>query len=394
MDGNELRFIEDLFNMNFFGGCTMKELYIHIGLSKTGSSAIQSWLSLNADRLKKQGYDYADLSPSAKNGKITAGNGVLLFQACNQQNWAEVERLIAHVYFMRNNKAIVSSESLQGVSVEAINKISSLCNRHSIRVKVIAYARSAYELLYSNYLQGIKRHGFTFAFGEEQKLSYLTQRQYLQNYYNVFDKNLQIVNYDSVKNDIFSSFSSCVGFIDKGLVVKNKKVNRSLTVAEASLLLQMNKIHNGIFSTEISDYLIEGSSSKLTSVLYSEKLIEKVKFNTTDDLIWINETFSPIGGNIETWHAEISNDNETTEDYESIIDTVIQWALGYENQRKKTEFVEFLRDFAVFLENDFIHKSLLLMEKAKKLRPNGAFILRRVDIYKEQIKTHNNKMYE
>ncbi len=54
----------------------MKELFIHIGLSKTGSSAIQSWLSLNSEKLRLKGVDYADLSPSAKEGKITAGNGV------------------------------------------------------------------------------------------------------------------------------------------------------------------------------------------------------------------------------------------------------------------------------------------------------------------------------
>ena len=55
----------------------MRTLYLHIGLGKTGSSALQSWLSLNAELLSKQGIDYADLVPEVKYGESLSGNGTL-----------------------------------------------------------------------------------------------------------------------------------------------------------------------------------------------------------------------------------------------------------------------------------------------------------------------------
>ena len=60
----------------------MKTLYLHIGLGKTGSSALQSWLSLNAELLSKQGIDYADTVPEVKYGESLSGNGSALHDAC------------------------------------------------------------------------------------------------------------------------------------------------------------------------------------------------------------------------------------------------------------------------------------------------------------------------
>ena len=358
-------------------------------MSKTGSSAIQSWLSLNVSNLKQQGVYYADLSPSAKYGKITAGNGVALFHACTEENWDEVERLIANVYLSQSMKALISSETLQGISENSIKKIAEICEKLAIEVNVIAYARSVYELLYSNYLQGIKRHGFTFDFGKREKLSYRSQRTSLQNYHNVFYKRLKLINYDSVSKDIFSSFASYVGFDPSKLRVKDKKVNRSLTFIESQVLLDMNRIHGGEFSTEISDYLIEKEPKKVTAVFYDNNLIEDVTANTTEDLQWINETIIPIGGAIQISKVPDKVVNKSVGDYGEILDIVIEWSLQYESTEKLIALVEFLRDFAVSLEDSYIEKSLLLMTRAKMLRPNGPFILKRIELYNEKIAGKN-----
>ena len=77
----------------------MKTLFLHIGLGKTGSSALQSWLSLNVEGLREQGIDYADLAPEAKRGDVSSGNGVALFQAVRAGDLDEAERLLRSVYF-------------------------------------------------------------------------------------------------------------------------------------------------------------------------------------------------------------------------------------------------------------------------------------------------------
>ena len=124
----------------------MKTLYLHIGLGKTGTSALQSWLSLNAERLSAQGIDYADTVPEVKYGESLSGNGSALHNACVSQDFDTAEALLTATYFFRpeNSVAIVSCELLQGIKSSSINEIKKICDRNAIEVKVIAYVRSAY----------------------------------------------------------------------------------------------------------------------------------------------------------------------------------------------------------------------------------------------------------
>ncbi|WP_166372400.1 hypothetical protein [Psychromonas sp. SA13A] len=361
----------------------MKKLYIHIGLSKTGSSAIQSWLSLNSEELKRQGGDYADLSPSAKEGKITAGNGVQLFHACNSENWEEVERLILNVYFGNNFKAIISSETLQNISPIAIKKIKSICDDKNIEVNIIAYVRSVYELLYSNYLQGVKRHGFTFRFGEKEGMGYKPQRTFLENYFRVFGSDLKVLNYDSFKKDIYRSFASVLELNVDKFIVKNRRVNRSLIFGETEVLIEMNQLHKGVFSTEISDFLIELSPELPTTVFYKTDLLEKTRKHAIDDLNWINEHLIHDGDLIE---LDFSNKFQSVKhlddiDNSKIFRDVATWALNRETQTYCKELVDFLRDFAVFFEKIDVEQSYKLMKKALLLRPQGPFIQKKVKYY-------------
>lgn len=362
----------------------MKKLFIHIGLSKTGSSAIQSWLSLNVNSLREQGIDYADLSPVAKQGKITAGNGVALFQACNDSNWLETERLLTQVYFQSNNKALISSETLQNISVIAIEQLNQIAIRHGIEVKIIAYARSAYELLYSNYQQGIKRHGFTFKFGEKQRLSYKPQREFLENYYSVFGHSLVVVNYDHVKGNIFDSFAEQIDIDSSKMQLKDKRVNRSLTFTECELLRLANARHKGLFSTAISDFLIDTYPDIATPILYSEPLLTETVKNAQSDIDWVNDTLTPIGGTLSVsldCELQVENDNN-----KRVVDTIVTWCFGFSpDSKSKPPFVDFLRDFANDIVNIDIISAYRLMALAHHYRPKGPYIKKRLDQLKSRV---------
>ncbi|MDZ7785185.1 MAG: hypothetical protein U5K56_20290 [Halioglobus sp.] len=67
-------------------------------MGKTGSSSLQSWLSLNSAALARQGIGYADLVPQAKHGRISSGNGQPLWQAFRKEDLDEVVRLLRHEY--------------------------------------------------------------------------------------------------------------------------------------------------------------------------------------------------------------------------------------------------------------------------------------------------------
>jgi hypothetical protein len=368
----------------------MKELFIHIGLSKTGTSAIQSWLSLNTEQLKSQGIDYADLSPSAKNGEITAGNGVALFHACNDRNWEEVEQLILETYFKNNSKAIISSETLQSLPIEVLIKIKEICDKINVKCIVVAYARSVYELLYSNYLQGIKRHGFTFKFGERESLNYKAQRNFLNNYSNIFNSNLKVINYDSVKKDIFTSFANELTFNIEEFKIKDKKVNRSLTFEESDVLREMNILHKGKFSTAISDFLIKTNPLISTPVFYNNLLLDEVRENAKDDIFWINKNLKPKEGpiSIDFSHV-IQPNNNNNKEKENIISNIVDWCLCTNPFEKDTDFVNFIRDFAVYLEDTVLEHSVKLMEKANYLRPSGMFIKNKLEAYRQLLNAKN-----
>ena len=210
----------------------MKKLYLHIGLGKTGSSALQSWLSLNAEELSRQGIDYADTVPEVKYGESLSGNGTALHKACVAQNFDEVEKLITSTYFYspEGNVAIISCELFQGIRQSTIQKLREICNKNGIEVYVIAYVRSVYEWLYSTYIQFVKRSSITHSFGEKSSdISLSTIVECLRRYLDVFGENLVVLNYDFAKKDMYASFSSITGIDKRGFRQLKVKVNRSLT---------------------------------------------------------------------------------------------------------------------------------------------------------------------
>ena len=93
-----------------------KELILHIGHKKTGSSFIQSVLERNSSLLEKHGYFYppscSDNSQNALQGKISSGNGINFFDHKNfQSNLFNFCKLSTHDDKSRR-KIILSSELL------------------------------------------------------------------------------------------------------------------------------------------------------------------------------------------------------------------------------------------------------------------------------------------
>ena len=184
----------------------MKQLYLHIGLGKTGSSALQSWLSLNADLIAQQGIDYADIVPEVKFGESLSGNGIALHHACVDQDLDRVEELLTTTYFFTpgNTVAIVSCELLQGLSLSKIEAIKDICNRNAIEVTIVAYVRSVYEWLYSTYVQFVKRASHTHSFGaKDEDLEFAAFHDNLQRNLEVFGERMNVLNYDAAKKDIY-----------------------------------------------------------------------------------------------------------------------------------------------------------------------------------------------
>lgn len=350
----------------------MKHLYLHIGLGKTGSSALQSWLSLNARRIGDQGFDYADLVPEAKSGSISSGNGDELVAACRNNDFVEVERLLNEVYFFsgKNERAIVSCELLQGMSESRIQQLRETCDSSGIQVTVIAFVRSIYEQAYSSYLQGLKRGGNDHLFGDKPaEINSSSNIDYIKRYYIHFGDRVTVLNYDHVKDDVYSAFAGIVGFRTDKFKRIDKKINRSVTREEADVLREMNSLHGGRFATQISDYMIAQAPDVQTQARYIPEIVEKVREKSGSNVNWINRQFKldpPLVSDFYAGHEKEPEVVLTEASYQPVID----WVMSYgPNDKQLEDFHDFLLGLADFLEVRGYAGVAKIRDKARRWAP-------------------------
>lgn len=349
----------------------MKSLYLHIGLGKTGSSSLQSWLSLNSTSLASQGIGYADLVPQAKHGRISSGNGQPLWRAFKNADLDEVSRLLREEYCPLGGPevAIVSCELLQNLPRPQILQFRKLCTELDIAVTVVVFVRSAYEHCYSRYGQSVKRDGASHAFGEGRTdLSGWVALDRLVTYSRVFPDNLRILNYDNTERDIFTAFAAATGIDLSVTTPLSGRVNRSLTFAELEVLRQINAVHDGSFATPISDYLIETFPDREPKIFYQDELVEQLRGEHGSDVEWINRHFDvtpPLVADHYTGEetgAEEDNDASTWS-------AIVEWARNYKPPRQKLgEFADLLDALADWIRDPDPQAANALSKKARRCR--------------------------
>ena len=135
----------------------MQDLVIHVGLGKTGSSAIQKSFRVNSPRLRKEGVHYCDLwltRPSVGKHGFSPPNELMTLLRADKD--AAADRLMAifnpdNPAFADAHTVVWSNEALamQWVSMgNFIARVSDQCN-----VKIILYFRNQVDWLVSAYLQ-------------------------------------------------------------------------------------------------------------------------------------------------------------------------------------------------------------------------------------------------
>lgn len=332
----------------------MRRLYLHIGLGKTGSSALQSWLSINAAELARQGIVYADLSADARAGRASSGNGGLLVNALRDSDFTEVERLLQEVYFPPGecNTAIISSELLKDVRPPKLRKLHALLAQLAIEPHIVAYVRSVYERAYSTYGQNVKNVGATEPFAEADiARSMLTTLAWLRKYHEQFGAAMSVLNYDASDTDIYQSFAALTGIDATGTRRIEKRVNRSLSYAEQEVQRQLNAIHGGDFSAAIARCLLEADPDKATAVHYNQALLERTREVCRESIEWINERFHPEPLLACDFYNERGS-APTEESTADIVYTIAQWAQTYEPDASlERSYCEFLQAFTALRDD-------------------------------------------
>lgn len=135
----------------------MKEIVIHIGPGKTGTSALQAWFNKNRSLLSSNGVMYPSHDEDVNN--ISSGNYQSILSPYNSE-WMidkeKVKQLLKRFCASEEKTLLLSSEHFYFVIDELIELMPN--------AKFIYYLRHPLGIIESNYNQGIKRHNYTHKF--------------------------------------------------------------------------------------------------------------------------------------------------------------------------------------------------------------------------------------
>src|SRR5260221_644207 len=282
-----------------------RTLFLHAGGSKTGSSALQVFLYVLAERLQELGFFYCKLGLPVKHDfTVTAGNGVNLYSALSDR-WTDeavwrsnIRNALLSLFAELQHGAICSSETLSLLSGQQWLTLREIAAEERITLIVCFYVRNLADFLSSSYDQAL-RHGYSFTW--PQFLEATKEWEHynaLRRLEQTFDKQtLRVMSYDQLKNRIVESFLEVLGVsenFDANVVGRcnQRIVNRSMTTAEREILCALNGSSAGRLSSILSDALVSANrQAKPEPNDVGEASMQRLEEIFGSQVQWINDNF-------------------------------------------------------------------------------------------------------
>lgn len=230
-----------------------KRLIFHVGLAKTGSSALQAFLSNNVGALREQGIDYPNPEPPSTDQSPRSGNMIHLMQrwaAKEKRNFNSIGELTDH-YIDRvleqslknfSSPVMILSGEFQTAqaSYEMLPRLKAL--RRDYQVEVFGFVRDPYDTFVSAWKQRIKTgndhcdivEGIAKSLDDKKD----TQFCRLLTLQSAADR-FVLANYDRCRGDISRAFFERLDLdvdINHLPQAKTDFRNASLTLSEARLV--------------------------------------------------------------------------------------------------------------------------------------------------------------
>lgn len=214
-----------------------KRVFIHVGPSKTGSSAIQSMLHEQKLNLENQQFYYPE--HAVDQNAISSGNYAhLLSQKGDTNEYVfdiqKCKKLIEDFGSVDSSTLLLSSERFENCLFSLLRAFET--------ATIIYYVRFPAAQFESGYHQQVKRHGRTSPFQLPSKWR-LTQLELLLQLANELDRNVLIRFYDSTlnsTNSLLEDFSEAIGFsMEKQN--ESKRINARLDFPALELIRYCNE---------------------------------------------------------------------------------------------------------------------------------------------------------
>jgi hypothetical protein len=283
----------------------MKSLVLHIGLPKTGSSALQVFCAQNRKALLAQSLDYFELGDFAlgARAKISSGNGAHLARSFLRPHGAsyrpdrdqQLGALARKISASTCDTGLLSSEIFVFAEDAALAEFSEWLAARGVALQFFYFIRDQVQLLTSGYIQRVKRGACTEN-AEDYILHNYEKIPHLK-YSKLFDRLADIVSPERIicrdyHHARASSHGICDVFLDTfGLESTEMKfadasVNVSLNMVEIKIMLALNKLQPRMV---FSDLLVENAAragrtnSDLARQLLSRATVEEIERYFAED---------------------------------------------------------------------------------------------------------------
>lgn len=279
----------------------MRQLILHIGPGKSGSSALQSWLAVNQQALARLGYGYHVSHPGARALQVNAGNAGPLREQLREASFPAGD--FEKQYFRGLEHAIISGEQLQLLDSSEARVLLDWASRAGIEVTVIGFLRNAYDYLYSTWLQTIKRRNQAKPFDEfVERLSRFRHLDVVDHWEALAPS--RWLHYDTERDRLADAFCERTGLDAAALApMSSRRVNRSLTLEEAAVLQALVRWQQGAglgvqddFSRIICDDLVNQDPQRPVGFRFDEPAHAHMIQHFADALRRFNETIGAREG--------------------------------------------------------------------------------------------------
>lgn len=228
----------------------MKKVLLHIGSTKTGTSAIQSMIAADRQHLAEQDI----LVPRGRHdskagaGRVAGGNTLVLdrflARAVSDEKGAVHELIALFEANFRHHPyrtVVISGESMSDMSKESLALIRRGLLASHDSVEAIYYVRNVVDHAVSQYGEFVKRRKMVKTFAEYAETYVPKYKAVTEKFEAVFGSNsVKISLYDAVRTDVIGDFLARIGATRPGNPQAPDHVNRSLSLQELDFIRSLN----------------------------------------------------------------------------------------------------------------------------------------------------------
>lgn len=237
-----------------------RTLLFHLGLPKTGSSALQVSFARNHAAFAKQGVDYYQLGEFQVGlaGSITSGNGSILSRAVHPEGHPirpkdaerHVQDFLDAAKASAQPRGLISSELFAFADDARMRELLDAVRALGYAPRAIFLVRRQDQWLASSYMQQVKRHQCTQLPADNiraayRKIGFLKYDDYAQRTEALFGEGaVSCLVYEDARADalgLFGAFLRAMRLDPAGFDVSSKDVNTSLSPASLLMMLALNR---------------------------------------------------------------------------------------------------------------------------------------------------------